>query len=81
MVSRSGGQTTAVADDFVLGFPVGFGLTKVGRFTLDLEVVPMWQNDPADVSVELHPGLVTGLGPGAGRQTSVGMAVHVGVGF
>jgi hypothetical protein len=64
LVSRSAGQTTTVADDFVFGMPTGFGLKKFGRFVVDLEVVPGFQNDPQDVSLELHPGVVMGVSEG-----------------
>jgi hypothetical protein len=44
--------------------PTGFGLKKFGRFVVDLEVVPGFQNDPQDVSLELHPGVVMGVSEG-----------------
>jgi hypothetical protein len=62
LVSRSDGVTTTVADDFVIGFPSGFGLKKFGRFTLDLELVPSYQNEPSDLSLTIHPGIVASLG-------------------
>jgi hypothetical protein len=64
LVSRSAGQTTTVADDFVFGLPTGFGLKNFGRFVVDFEVVPGFQNDPRDVSLELHPGVVIGVSNG-----------------
>lgn len=63
LVSRSGGQTTTVADDFVVGFPTGVGLKKFGAFVLDLEVVPVVQNAPHNVSLTLHPGVIYGVRP------------------
>jgi len=129
LVSRMDGTTTTVADDFVIGFPTGFGLKHWGRLALDLELVPGYQNAPSDVSLEIHPGLVYGvrenLAAGmrvafdvegnawgftplvnrtlynarthslfgevvmpvrfvdhvGGHRTSVGMGVHVGIGF
>jgi hypothetical protein len=63
IVSRAAGQTTTVADDFVIGVPTGFGIRKFGKFNLDIEVVPVFQNAPRDVSLELHPGLVYGVSP------------------
>jgi hypothetical protein len=73
LVSRSAGQTTTVADDFVFGLPTGFGLKKFGRFVVDFEVVPGFQNDPRDVSLELHPGVVMGVSDGlaAGLRLAV----------
>jgi hypothetical protein len=58
LVSRMDGTTTTVADDFVIGFPTGFGLKRWGRVALDLELVPGYQNAPSDVSLEIHPGVV-----------------------
>ena len=129
LVSRADGQTTTVADDFVIGVPSGFGIKKFGRFAVDFEVVPVWQNEPSDMSLELHPGVVMGVGnkfaaglraafdvqgdswgftpllnrtlyvagthslfgelvvpvrfadQAEGTRTSVGLAVHVGIGF
>jgi hypothetical protein len=63
LVSHSGGQTTTVADNFVIGFPTGFGLKKFGRAAIDMEVVPVLQNQPRHMSLELHPGVVFGVSP------------------
>jgi hypothetical protein len=64
LVTRMDGVTTTVADDFVIGFPSGFGLKTFGRFKFDLEVVPAYQNQPSDFSLLIHPGVVAGLGNG-----------------
>ena len=63
LVSRAGGTTTTVADDFVFGLPAGMRVAKVGRFVVDMEAVTGIQNSPRDVSLELHPGVVTAVAP------------------
>jgi hypothetical protein len=62
LVTRSGGQSVAVSDDFVVGFPTGVKVAKVGRFVIDFEAVPGYQNEPSNWSLELHPGVVTEVG-------------------
>jgi hypothetical protein len=78
LASRADGTTTTVADDFVIGFPTGFGLKKFGKFALDLEVVPVFQNEPQDMSLELHPGVVYGIRPSlaAGVRLAVDVEGH-----
>jgi hypothetical protein len=61
LVSRADGQTTTVADDFVIGFPTGFGLKRWGKVALDLELVPGYQNAPSDMSLTIHPGIIVGV--------------------
>ena len=61
LVTRTAGQTVTVADDFVFGMPSGFAVKKFGRFVVDLEVVPGVQNEPRDLSLVLHPGVVFGV--------------------
>jgi hypothetical protein len=58
LLSRADGTTTTVADDFVVGFPTGFGVKRWGKVALDLEFVPGYQNAPSDVSLTIHPGVV-----------------------
>jgi len=73
LVVRSNGATTTVADDFVFGLPVGFGVAHFGRFTFDVEAVTSVQNKPSDIGLELHPGIVMGIKPGlaAGLRAAV----------
>jgi hypothetical protein len=58
LVTRADGNTTTVADDFVIGFPAGIGVWKAGRLAVDLEVVPVFQNKPANLSMDVHPGVI-----------------------
>jgi hypothetical protein len=76
LVGRSEGQTTTVADDFVIGLPTGFELKKFGKFALDLEVVPVFQNEPRDLSVEIHPGLIYGVRPNLAAGVRVAFDVE-----
>jgi len=78
LVSRADGQTTTVADDFVIGFPTGFGLKRFGNVALDLELVPGYQNAPSDVSLTIHPGVIVGLKDGlaAGMRVAFDVEGH-----
>ena len=66
LVSRANGTTTSIADDFVIGFPMGITVRKSPTFAFDLELVPAVQNDPLGVGLTVHPGVVWGVGGGWG---------------
>jgi hypothetical protein len=66
LVTRSAGQTTNLADNFSIGFPVGITVKGQGRMAFDLELVPSVQNSPRKVSLTVHPGVVWGVGHGFG---------------
>ena len=61
MVTRVAGDTVTVADDFVIGFPMGITVKATDRVAFDLEFVPLVQNDPLDVNLVVHPGVLYSL--------------------
>jgi hypothetical protein len=130
LLNHVGGDTTTIADDFTIGFPMGITVKTSDKWAFDLELVPVIQNDPLSVSLTVHPGVIHALedgwavglrmafdvnaaswgftplvnkalvhGPGCtwfvegvvpirfqsdpagGNRTSIGLAVHTGVGF
>src|SRR3989442_838533 len=64
LVSRAGGQTTTIGDDFKIGFPMGVTVKTSDKWAFDLELVPVIQNDPLLVSLTVHPGIIRGLSGG-----------------
>jgi len=64
LVSRAGGETTTIGDDFTVGFPMGITVKLNDRWAFDLELVPVIQNDPLFVSLTVHPGIIRGLSRG-----------------
>jgi len=132
LVSHGSGDTTTIADDFVIGFPMGITVKTSDKWAFDLELVPVIQNDQLNVSLTVHPGIIRALSngyaaglrmafdvnqpswgftpllnkafpvpghayaifvegvvpirfqedpSGVGNRTSIGLAVHLGVGF
>lgn len=53
--------TTNISDDFTVGFPVGITVRKSQTFAFDLEFVPLVQNEPLDVDLTVHPGVLWGF--------------------
>jgi hypothetical protein len=66
LVTRVGGQTTNLGDNFSIGFPVGITIKGRGRMAFDMELVSSIQNKPRAVSLTVHPGVVWGVGHGFG---------------
>ena len=64
LVARAQGETTTIADDFVLVVPTGITVRKSDRFAFDLELAPVIQNNPRNISLTLHPGVAWGIGGG-----------------
>ena len=64
LVNHAGGETTTIADDFVIGFPMGITVKTSDKWAFDLEFVPAIQNDPLDVGLTVHPGIIRGLSNG-----------------
>ena len=62
LVTHAGGQTTNLADNFGIGFPVGITVKGSGRLAFDLEFVPFIQDSPRKTTVTVHPGLLYGIG-------------------
>ena len=64
VVTFSDAATTTVGENFVVGFPVGIGVGRAGgRWTFDLELVPLVDPDPQSVELLVHPGLVYAAAP------------------
>jgi len=76
LVSRANGTTTTIADDFVIGFPMGITVRKSPTFAFDLELVPGVQNDPLGVGLTVHPGVVWGVGGGWGAGARLAFDVN-----
>jgi hypothetical protein len=66
LVTHANGQTSSLADNFSIGFPLGISFHSGGRLTYDLEFVPGIQDTPRKSTLTVHPGLVWGLGHGWG---------------
>ena len=66
LVTHAGGDTTSIADNFSIGFPIGITIRGKGRMAFDMELVPSVQDDPRQVSLLVHPGVVWGVGHGVG---------------
>jgi len=64
LVNHVGGETTTVADDFTIGFPMGITVKTSDKWAFDLELVAGIQNDPLDVSLTVHPGIIRALSGG-----------------
>lgn len=64
LVTRVGGQTTNLGDNFSIAFPVGVTVKGKGRMAFDMELVSSVQNNPRAVALTVHPGLVWGVGHG-----------------
>jgi hypothetical protein len=65
LVTRSGGQTTNLADQFAVGFPVGITVKGSGRTAFDLEFVPQYNATGQRLTtLTVHPGLIYSLGHG-----------------
>jgi hypothetical protein len=58
LVTRVGGETITVGDDFTIGVPTGLTLRKNDRVAFDFEFVPSIQNEPLSVSLTVHPGVI-----------------------
>ena len=61
LVTHADGTTTNISDDFTVGFPVGITVRKSQTFAFDLEFVPSVQNEPLDVDLTVHPGVLWGF--------------------
>ena len=62
LVTHAAGQTTNIADNFSIGFPMGITVKGKGHLAFDLELVPGIQDSPRQVSLTVHPGLIYGIG-------------------
>jgi hypothetical protein len=64
LVTRADGQTTTLADGFSMGVPAGITVKSSGRTVFDMEFVSSIKNQPREVTLTVHPGLVWGVGHG-----------------
>jgi hypothetical protein len=65
LVTHSGGQTTNLADQFSIGFPVGITVKGSGRTAFDLEFDPFINTTGTrTTTVTVAPGLIWRLGRG-----------------
>src|ERR1700730_2676961 len=65
LVTHSGGQTTSLADQLAVGFPVGITIKGSGRTAFDLEFVPQYNATGQRLTtLTVHPGLIYSLGHG-----------------
>src|SRR6516164_2314781 len=62
LVTHAGGNTTNIADNFSIGFPLGITFKGKGRMAYDLELVPGVQDTPRRSTFTVHPGLVWAVG-------------------
>jgi len=82
LVNHVGGETTTIADDFTIGFPMGITVKTSDKWAFDLEFVAGIQNDPLDVSLTVHPGIIRGLSNGWATGLRVAFDVnHASWGF
>jgi hypothetical protein len=65
-VTHAGGQTTSIADNFQIGFPIGVTFKGQGHLALDLEMVPSISDKPRSVALTVDPGVVWGFSHGIG---------------
>ena len=59
-VSRAGGSTTTIGDQFKIGFPTGITVKTDSPWAFDLEFVPVLTRDRF-ASLTLHPGIIRSL--------------------
>ena len=65
LVTHSGGQTTSLADQPAVGFPMGITVKGSGRTAFDLEFVPQYNATGQRLTtLTVHPGLIYSLGHG-----------------
>jgi hypothetical protein len=76
LVTHAAGETTTIGDDFKIGFPMGVTVKTSDKWAFDLELVPVIQNEPLNVSLTVHPGMIRGLSHG--WATGLRMAFDVG---
>jgi len=66
LVTHAGGQTTNIADNFSIGFPLGVTFKGNGHMAYDLELVPGVRGTPRLTTFTVHPGLVWDIGNNLG---------------
>jgi hypothetical protein len=61
LVTRAGGETVSIGDQFKIGFPVGITIKTGEKVAFDLELVPTIQRTPYVVTLTVHPGVLYAL--------------------
>jgi hypothetical protein len=60
LVTRAGGDTTTISDQFKIGFPMGITVKTADKWAFDMELVPVVTSNRF-VSLTVHPGVIHGL--------------------
>jgi hypothetical protein len=58
LVTRAGGETISIGDQFKIGFPMGITIKTGEKVAFDLELVPTIQRTPYIVGLTVHPGVI-----------------------
>jgi len=66
LVTHAAGQTTTIADNFSIGFPLGVTFKGNGHMAYDLELVPGVRGTSRLTTLTVHPGLVWDVGNNIG---------------
>src|SRR6266571_7083910 len=66
LATHAAGQTTTIADNFSIGFPLGVTFKGNGHVAYDLELVPGVRGTPRLTTLTVHPGLVWDVGNNLG---------------
>jgi hypothetical protein len=61
LVTRSGGDTKTIGNQFQIGFPMGITVKTSEKVAFDLELVPVIQRTPYLVTLTVHPGFLYAL--------------------
>src|SRR5437867_13451696 len=62
LVTHAAGQTTNIADNFSIGFPLGVTFTGNGHLAYDLELVPGVRGTQQMTTLAVHQGLMRDVG-------------------
>lgn len=63
-VTHANGDTTTIADNSAVGFPIGVTVKGAGRLSFDFEMVPTIGFDPRAVTLTVDPGIIYSAGHG-----------------
>jgi hypothetical protein len=58
LVTRAGGETLSIGNQFKIGFPIGITIKTGEKVAFDLELVPTIQRTPYVVTLTVHPGVL-----------------------
>jgi hypothetical protein len=61
LITRSGGDTISIGDQFKIGFPTGITFKTSEKVAFDLELVPTIQRTPYIVTLTVEPGVLYDL--------------------